>query len=318
VVKNTCLVLFLLGLCILSSAKAAPRNTPKVVIETNSGEIAIELFANDAPITVDNFLQYVNSGFYDGLLFHRIIEDFMIQGGGFYLEDNIIYPREPNEPIVNESYNNLSNIRGTIAMARTSDPNSATSQFYINHVDNLFLDRDNAADGYGYCVFGRVLTGMDVVDTIAQTSVVYINPSFTHFPWPTIVEISQASVAPPGYWLSTDLDNNGIANYQDFATLALNWQKTAAQQPGDLDGDGTVDSNDLAMFAYDWLQTTTWYPITQADLNTDSIVNFRDFALLAADWFKTGNDFTGDLNSSRTVNLKDLELLADVWLRKLN
>ncbi|MHC4175601.1 MAG: dockerin type I domain-containing protein [Planctomycetota bacterium] len=109
-----------------------------------------------------------------------------------------------------------------------------------------------------------------------------------------------------------------MANYQDFATLALNWQKTAAQQPGDLDGDGTVDSNDLAMFAYDWLQTTTWYPITQADLNTDSIVNFRDFALLAADWFKTGNDFTGDLNSSRTVNLKDLELLADVWLRKLN
>lgn len=317
-IRHTGVFSLLLSFCILSSALAAHQNTPKVVIETNFGEIAIELFDNDAPITVENFLQYVNSGFYDDLLFHRIMKSFMIQGGGFYLEGNFIYPREPNEPIINESYNNLSNVRGTIAMARTSDPNSATSQFYINHVDNPFLDRNNAADGYGYCVFGRVLTGMDIVDAIAQTPVVYIDPSFTHFPWPTIVEISQASVARPGYWLEADLDNNGIANFRDFAILALNWQQTAAQQPGDLDDDGTVDSNDLVMFAYDWLQTTTWYPITQTDLNTDSIVNLRDFAIIAADWSKTGNDLTGDLNGSRTVNLKDLKLLADVWLRKLN
>ena len=259
-IRYTVIFVLLLSSFIPSIACGTPHNTPKVVIETNFGEIALELFDDDAPITVDNFLQYVNSGFYDGLVFHRIIENFIIQGGGYYVEDNYIYYRPAtNGSIINESYNNLSNICGTIAMARGSDPNSANSQFYINHVDNLYLDRENAADGYGYCVFGRVLTGMDVVDAIAQTPVVYVSPNFTHFPWPTIVEISQASVAQPGYWLGADLDNNGIANLQDFAILALNWKKTAAQQPGDLDGDGTIDLTDLEMFASGWLQTTTWY-----------------------------------------------------------
>ena len=113
---------------------------PRVVLETNFGNIVIELYPDEAPITVDNFLGYVNSGFYNGLLFHRVIPGFMIQGGGYYLDGYTIIPRTPiNGPIINESYNGLSNLRGTIAMARTIDPDSATSQFYINHVDNLFL-----------------------------------------------------------------------------------------------------------------------------------------------------------------------------------
>ena len=131
------------------------------------GTIIIELYPDDAPITVSNFLAYVRDGFYDGLVFHRVINNFMVQGGGF--DEALEYISPPYEPITNESTNGLSNLRGTIAMARTSAPDSATSQFYINHKDNGFLDRANAADGVGYCVFGRVLAGMDLVDAIATT-----------------------------------------------------------------------------------------------------------------------------------------------------
>lgn len=137
---------------------------PIVTLVTNYGDIVIDLNSLLAPGTVENFLEYANSDFYDNLVFHRVIQNFMIQGGGYDLSLN---KRTPRDPIVNESYNGLSNLRGTIAMARTSDPNSATSEFFINHVDNLFLDRANAADGYGYCVFGEVISGMAVVDTIA-------------------------------------------------------------------------------------------------------------------------------------------------------
>jgi len=260
VVRYTVIFILLLSSLVTSSARGVSHNTPKVVVDTNFGEIALELFDVNAPVTVDNFLHYVNTDFYDGLAFHRIIEDFMIQSGGYYVENLTIYYRTPTRgPIINESYNGLSNIRGTIAMARGTDPNSARSQFYINHVDNLYLDRENDPCGYGYCVFGRVLTGMDVVDAIAETPVVYVSPNFTHFPWPDIAEILQASIAPPGYWLEADLDNSGIVDLRDFAILASNWEKTAVEQPGDLDGDGTIDLIDLEMFASGWLQTATWY-----------------------------------------------------------
>lgn len=137
-----------------------------VRLETTRGNIEIELFDDKAPITVENFLKYVNDGFYDGLIFHRVISGFMIQGGGFYPDMTQKPPTYP--PIVNEApTNHLRNKRGTIAMARTSDPNSATSQFFINQVENDFLDWDKAQDGYGYAVFGRVTVGMDVVDDIA-------------------------------------------------------------------------------------------------------------------------------------------------------
>lgn len=141
----------------------AAKGNPVVVMETSMGTIKIELFADKAPITVKNFLAYVDDKHYDGTIYHRVIKDFMIQGGGFDAE---MKQKKTKPPITNESGNGLMNTRGTLAMARTGDPDSATSQFFINTVDNAFLDKAKSRDGVGYCVFGRVVEGMDVVDKI--------------------------------------------------------------------------------------------------------------------------------------------------------
>jgi peptidyl-prolyl cis-trans isomerase A (cyclophilin A) len=137
-------------------------NTETVIMETSKGIIEIELYRTNAPITVENFLKYVNKRFYDGLCFHRIIPGFMIQGGGFYVNGTF---KQPEKPIQIESNNGLQNVKGAIAMARSSDPNSATSQFYINTVDNPSLDYPGF-DGYGYTVFGKVTSGFDVLESI--------------------------------------------------------------------------------------------------------------------------------------------------------
>jgi cyclophilin family peptidyl-prolyl cis-trans isomerase len=139
-------------------------DTTRVRIDTTLGAIELELDAAKAPKTVANFVQYANDGHYDGLVFHRVIRGFMIQGGGY---DASYDQRKTRAPIAIESANGLKNDRGTIAMARTSDPNSATSQFFINHGDNDFLNHPGQ-DGYGYAVFGKVTSGMDVVDKIAE------------------------------------------------------------------------------------------------------------------------------------------------------
>ena len=135
---------------------------PMVLISTSSGDIKLELYEKKAPITVANFLSYASDGFYDGTIFHRVINNFMIQGGGF-TADMSQKPTKP--PIKNEADNGLKNERGTIAMARTAVVDSATSQFFINHKDNAFLD--NGARDFGYAVFGKVVDGMEVVDKIA-------------------------------------------------------------------------------------------------------------------------------------------------------
>lgn len=138
---------------------------PVVIISTSKGDIKVELFKNEAPITVENFLSYANDGFYDGTIFHRVIPNFMIQGGGFTPD----FVQKPTKaPIKNEATNGLKNDRGTLAMARTQVVDSATSQFFINIVDNDFLN--NGARDYGYAVFGKVIDGMDVVDVIAGVS----------------------------------------------------------------------------------------------------------------------------------------------------
>jgi cyclophilin family peptidyl-prolyl cis-trans isomerase len=137
---------------------------PQVLIETSMGDIKVELFKEKAPITVKNFLGYVKDGFYDGLIFHRVIKDFMVQGGGM---TEALEQKKPKFAIKNEAANGLSNTRGTLAMARTAVVDSATSQFFINTVDNLFLNHaGKQPDRYGYCVFGQVIEGMDVVDQI--------------------------------------------------------------------------------------------------------------------------------------------------------
>jgi len=139
-----------------------------VTFDTSHGNITIELDADKAPATVENFLNYVNDGFFDGTIFHRVIPNFMIQGGGFMPG---MVQKQTSDPVKNEADNGLSNERGSIAMARTNDPHSATAQFFINHKDNAFLDHSApTAQGWGYCVFGKVTDGMDVVDAIAAVS----------------------------------------------------------------------------------------------------------------------------------------------------
>ncbi|MDP3871034.1 MAG: peptidylprolyl isomerase [Methyloversatilis sp.] len=134
-----------------------------VKLHTNHGVITLELDAEKAPQTVANFLAYVEAGHYNNTVFHRVIGNFMIQGGGF---EPGMKQKDTQAPIKNESANGLSNTVGTVAMARTSDPHSASAQFFINVGNNLFLDKDQAQDGWGYCVFGRVSEGMDVVEKI--------------------------------------------------------------------------------------------------------------------------------------------------------
>jgi peptidyl-prolyl cis-trans isomerase A (cyclophilin A) len=141
-------------------------DTTKVVMTTNFGTITILLFEREAPISVKNFLAYVDSGFYSGLAFHRVIPGFMVQGGGFM--KNLTKRQTILPPIKNESDNGMKNERGTLSMARTSDPHSATSQFFISVVDNASLDF--SARGWGYAVFGKVIEGMDVVDKIVAVT----------------------------------------------------------------------------------------------------------------------------------------------------
>ena len=149
-------------------APAAPEDDSTVHVSTSMGSFDIELYPDQAPVTVDNFLDYVHDCFYDDLLIHRVIADFIIQGGGYTVD---LEPVNTRDPIPNEADNGLSNLRGTIAMARTSDPQSATSQFFINLKDNLFLDfKSETPQGWGYAVFGRVVAGMDVVDAIAAVA----------------------------------------------------------------------------------------------------------------------------------------------------
>lgn len=145
---------------------ANPSGNPVVLMKTSQGDIKIELDKAKAPVTVENFLVYVNDKFYDGTIYHRVIPAFMIQGGGFDKEMN---QKKTKAPIKNEAGNGLKNLNGTLAMARTGDPNSATAQFFINTKDNAFLDhRNDTPQGYGYAVFGKVIEGQDVVKKIEQ------------------------------------------------------------------------------------------------------------------------------------------------------
>jgi len=143
--------------------KGGKLETDRVVLETTMGKIELQLDSEKAPVSVENFKSYVRDGFYDGLIFHRVITGFMIQGGAMDAEMNKL---ETKQPIINEAANGLSNLRGTIAYARTQDINSATSQFFINLIDNQRLDFQDSTKVFGYCVFGEVVEGMDVVDKI--------------------------------------------------------------------------------------------------------------------------------------------------------
>jgi peptidyl-prolyl cis-trans isomerase B (cyclophilin B) len=165
IILGISLVGFLFLFAIFSDAAAS---NPKVLMKTTKGDITIELYPDKAPISVENFLSYVSEKFYDGTVFHRVIKDFMIQGGGLNVD---FQEKTTKSTIQNEAKNGLKNKRGTLAMARMPEPHTASSQFFINHVDNPGLDYGQCADGWGYCVFGKVIQGLDVVDAIANSPV---------------------------------------------------------------------------------------------------------------------------------------------------
>lgn len=201
-----------------------------------SGTIVLEIYADKAPVTAANFISYVKNGFYNGLIFHRVIPGFMIQGGGF---NTSLVQKTPGAAIINESSNRLSNLRGTIAMARTTAADSATAQFFINHADNPGLDYGYIPIDYnylppkqnpsqiGYCVFGKVLSGMTVVDAIAAATTT-TESGFTDVPVSDIIIQS--------------------------ATVSLTSPVCAAKLAGDANGDCKVNLADFALFAQNWLK----------------------------------------------------------------
>jgi len=191
--RHRLLTAILLLLCSLSAGIAAAAN-PQVEFKTNVGSFVVELYADKAPATVDNFLRYVNDGFYRGTMFHRVIPGFVVQGGG-YTKD---YQQKPTrEPVKNEAGNGLKNVTATLAMARTSDPHSATSQFFINLKDNSFLDhRAPNPREYGYTVFGRVVKGMDVVQKIAAIPTGAGGPFPAEVPQQTVI-VQETKVLTP-------------------------------------------------------------------------------------------------------------------------
>ena len=259
-----------------------------------TGSITIELYTDKAPVTCDNFIKYVQSDFYNNLIFHRVIKNFMIQGGG--LDQNLIQKQTLYPPIINESTNRLSNLRGTIAMARTSGPDSATSQFFINDVNNTFLDYgpvayDGGGNAYakiGYCVFGRVIAGIDVVHLIANVPTNDSNVPLTPIKIQSVTILSPVCIEKLG---------------------------------GDIDGDCRVDLNDFAIIAADWLQSNSLVSCSlTGDLNNDCTVNFKDVAMLAQNWFVSvsgppcSTALTGDMNNDCSVNFKDFAVLVSHWL----
>lgn len=170
----------LLAVCLLLVAYGAGAANPHVELATSMGRITLELYPDKAPQTVDNFLQYVKEGFYDGTLFHRVIPNFMLQSGGF---TSNFTEKKTRGPVRNEAANGLKNTTGTIAMARTSDPHSATAQFFINIADNDFLNfTAPTPQGHGYAVFGRVVKGMDVIEKIARVATGPGKPPHTDVP----------------------------------------------------------------------------------------------------------------------------------------
>lgn len=209
---------------------------PEVTLEISgaiTGTIVLELYPDKAPVTVANFLNYVKTGFYDGLIFHRVLPNFMIQGGGY---NPSLVKQETGAPILNESINGLLNLRGTVAMARTPYPHSATAEFFINHINNSFLDfgavaydgNSNAYYSAGYCVFGRVIRGMDIVDAIALV--------------PTKTVGSLANVPQNSIIIQT-------------AAITVEAPVCAEQLEGDINGDCTVDLHDFLLMAQNWMIT---------------------------------------------------------------
>lgn len=314
---------------------------PHVVLETNFGDITIELYPEDAPVTVNNFLSYVNSGFYDGLLFHRsetrgrqTSDGYYIytgsldvlQAGYVYLYGGMLYPRTSGDSIINESNNGLSNVRGTIAMARTTDPDSATAQFFINHQDNTELDKANYPDGYGYCVFGALVEDCwDVMDSIAQTNIIVVGGLSNFFPYNPPVYIYAAYELPCELSYCSDLTSTGQINFEDFALFSLHWLDTSCSRSNgfcngaDLDQSGEVGIVDLDLFCNHWSQTAG-YETRFSDLAYNYTIDIADLFNLISRWLDSSctseNNYCdqADINRDGSVDFIDFSLFSVNWL----
>jgi cyclophilin family peptidyl-prolyl cis-trans isomerase len=292
-------------LCAILCSSVFAVQRPQVTLNVTdgvSGSITIELYTDKAPITCANFIKYVQSGFYNNLIFHRVIDGFMIQTGGY---DQSLVRRTPTYPsIINESSNRISNRRYTVAMARTPSADSASSEFFINDANNTFLNygyvtydyQNNPTAVIGYSVFGEVVGGKNIVDSISAVLTQTVG-SMQNVPI-TAIKIQSISVTVQG-------------------------PVCAEKFAGDVDGDCRVDLNDFAIMAADWLQSNSLavcaYTIV-GDLNYDCTVNFKDVAMLAQNWSVSVNGppcasvLTGDMNNDCRVNNLDLSLLAAHWL----
>jgi peptidyl-prolyl cis-trans isomerase A (cyclophilin A) len=284
-------------------------------MNTLLGDIVLELYPTQAPITVNNFLEYINSGFYNETVFHRTINNFMIQGGSHEINPAGVPPyvikktEGVMDPIENESNNGLLNIRGTISMALLpGEPNSGTSGFFINQVHNSHLD------GL-HCVFGAVLSGMDLVDFYAQLPKVHpsLVGGLTHVPYYT---------APNGYdylisverlfiVISGDLNYDGIVDYWDIGVLSEDW--LTDNMRSNIDDMGVTDMRDFAILAGNYLHRKEWYRFVPSDIDNNLKVNFKDYAVFAGDWQKKGSGLQGDLNIDGVVNYLDLAQFAQDW-----
>lgn len=330
-------IIALLSIWALCPAAASAQN-PRVAIETNFGTIVIELYPDAAPVTVANFLSYVNGGFYDGILFHRSetigrqTSDGMyiytgtldvLQAGLVYMINNGYYARQAGNPIINESYNGLSNVRGTIAMARSTDPDSASAQFFINHQDNTGLDKVNYPDGYGYCVFGAVVKGMDVVDAIAQTNLVVFKNLTNFFPYNPYVIITLAYELPSELSYCSDLTKTGWIRFDDFAVFASQWlddcdSANSFCDGADLDYSGGVDIVDLDLFLSHWARTAG-YETRFSDLAYNHTIDTVDLTVFMQRWLDSecdpNNNYCdqADINRDGQVDLIDYSLLGNNW-----
>jgi len=287
--KNKLLILMMLSVFTGICSAANPQVT-LYLSGAVTGDIVLEIYADKAPVTAANFLNYVRTGFYDGLIFHRVISGFMVQGGGF--DANLVYKTAGSE-IINESTNGLSNLRGTLAMARLTAPHTASSQFFINHVDNTFLDFGavayNAGTAYyraGYCVFGKVLSGLDIVDAIAVL--------------PTSTQNEMDDVP----------DNDVIIH----AVVTFDPSVCALTEQGDINGDCIVDLLDFLILAEHWL-----YGSIAADIDINGKINYDDYSMFASHWMQQSciapNWCAGtDFNKNGAVDTPDALMLAQRWL----
>jgi len=239
--------------------------------------------------------------------------------------NNGYYARQAGNPIINESDNGLSNVRGTIAMARSTDPDSASAQFFINHQDNTGLDKVNFYDGYGYCVFGTVVEGMDVVDAIAQTNLVVFKNLTYFFPYNPHVIITMAYELPGELSYNSDLALAGSIRFEDFAVLASQWLDDCDSANGfcngaDLDYSGGVDLIDLDLFWNHWARPAG-YETRFSDLVYNHTIGMVDLTVFMQHWLDSGcnpdNNYCdrADINRDGAVDLTDYSLLGNNWLQ---